>query len=253
MLSDQRHGTLRAMREELLSKQSSEIRGMFGRIAHRYDLLNRVLSIGRDVGWRKTVARRVAAANPGRVLDVCTGTGDLALAVVGDVIVGADFCLPMLALARSKGRGRGRDVPFCAADALQLPFADMSVDVVTVAFGIRNFSDLETGLAELVRVLRPGGLMLVLEFSRPRGPLAPLLRWWVRTVPPRVGRALSGDPEAYTYLPQSVSAFAEGDVLCSALRKAGLDGVEVQQLTSGVASLYEGTRRTAARWREGVS
>lgn len=238
------------MRQELLSKESSEIRGMFGRIAHRYDLLNRVLSMGRDVGWRKTVVRRVAAAGPGRVLDVCTGTGDLALAVDGDLIVGADFCLPMLALARSKGRGRGRDLLFCAADALQLPFADRSVDVVTVAFGIRNFSDLESGLAELVRVLRPGGLLLALEFSRPRGPLAPFLRWWVRTIPPRVGRALSGDPEAYSYLPASVRSFAEGAVLCEALRRAGLDDVGARRLTSGVATLYEGTRSTAAGSRE---
>ncbi len=240
------------MRQELLSKQSSEIRGMFGRIAHRYDLLNRVLSVGRDVGWRKTVVRRVAAAGPGRVLDVCTGTGDLALAVDGDLVIGADFCLPMLVLARSKGRGRGRDVPFCGADALQLPFADCSVDVVMVAFGIRNFSDLEAGLAELVRVLCPGGLLLALEFSRPRGPLAPFLRWWVRTVPPRIGRVLSGDPEAYSYLPASVSSFAEGSVLCAALEKAGLDDVGARRLTSGVATLYEGTRNSAAGSREEV-
>ena len=233
------------MRQELLSKQGSEIRGMFGRVAHRYDLLNRVLSLGQDVGWRKKVALRVAAADPERVLDVCTGTGDLALAMDETTVIGADFCLPMLGVAQSKISSSGRTLPLCAADALHLPIADSVVDVVTVAFGIRNFADLDAGLAELVRVLRPGGMLLVLEFSHPRGPLAPLLGWWVRNIPPRVGRALSGDPEAYTYLPASVSAFAEGSELCRALEAAGLMNVEVRRLTGGVASLYQGWREAS--------
>ncbi len=230
------------MRRELLSKQTSEIQGMFGRIAHRYDLLNRTLSLGRDVSWRRAVARRVAAIDDPLVLDVCTGTGDLAL-TVGDGVIGADFCVPMLELARSKALRLQRRLPLCAADALRLPFADGVADVVTVAFGIRNFADLEAGLGELVRVLRPGGVLLVLEFSRPRGPLAPLLGWWVRTVPPRIGRWLSGDPEAYDYLPASVKSFPEGATMCRGLEDAGLVDVSVRPLTGGVASLYEGTRR----------
>lgn len=233
--------TLRAMRRELLSKQSSEIQGMFGRIAHRYDLLNRTLSLGRDVSWRRVVARRVAEIDHSLVLDVCTGTGDLAL-TVGDGVIGADFCVPMLELARTKARGMQRRLPLCAADALRLPFADGVADVVTVAFGIRNFADLEVGLGELVRVLRPGGVLLVLEFSRPQGPLAPLLGWWVRNVPPRVGRWLSGDSEAYDYLPASVSLFPEGATMCRGLEEVGLVDVKVGPLTGGVASLYEGTR-----------
>ena len=233
---------LRAMRQELLSKQSSEIRGMFGRIAHRYDFLNRVLSLGRDVSWRKTVAQRVAAARPEKVLDVCTGTGDLALAMYGSTVIGVDFCLPMLREAQSKGSSAERSLTLCAADALCLPFADASVDVVTVAFGVRNFADLGVGLSELGRVLRPGGELLVLEFSRPRGPMAPVLGWWMRNVPPRVGRFVSGDPEAYTYLPASVSTFAEGREMCRALETAGLTNVEVRRLTGGVASLYQGRR-----------
>jgi demethylmenaquinone methyltransferase/2-methoxy-6-polyprenyl-1,4-benzoquinol methylase len=233
---------LSAMRQELQSKQSSEIRGMFGRIAHRYDLLNRVLSLGRDVSWRKSVAQRVAAARPDRVLDVCTGTGDLALAIHGTTVIGADFCLPMLREAQSKGASNERSLLLCAADALCLPIADASVDVVTVAFGVRNLADLGAGLAEFVRVLRPGGELLVLEFSRPRGPMAPLLGWWVRNVPPRVGRFLSGDPEAYTYLPASVRTFAEGSGMCRALEAAGLTNIEMVRLTGGVASLYQGRR-----------
>ena len=215
---------------------------MFGRIAHRYDLLNRTLSLGRDVGWRRVVARRVAAIDPSLVLDVCTGTGDLALAVGGQV-VGADFCLPMLVRARRKAGRMQRSLPLCAADALRLPVRDGVVDVVTVAFGIRNFADLEVGLRELVRVLKPGGTLLVLEFSRPRGPLAPVLGWWVRTVPPRVGRWLSGDPEAYDYLPASVSTFPEGATMCRGLEDVGLMDVTVRPLMGGVASLYEGVRK----------
>lgn len=233
------------MRRELLSKQSSEIRGMFGRIAHRYDLLNRTLSLGQDVRWRRAVARRVAQIDHSVVLDVCTGTGDLALTVGGGVI-GADFCVPMLERARSKASRDRRRLPLCAADALRLPFANGSADVVTVAFGIRNFADLEVGLRELVRVLRPGGVLLVLEFSRPRGPLAPILGWWVRTVPPRVGRLLSGDAEAYDYLPASVSTFPEGPAMCRGLEDAGLVDVTVRPLTGGVASLYEGRRPSEA-------
>ena len=230
------------MREELAAKKSGEIRGMFGRIAPRYDLLNRVLSLGRDVSWRPLVAKRVSVAAPVRVLDVCAGTGDLALALPDGLAVGVDFSLPMLAVARRKAAGHGRSLPLVAADALRLPVPDACIDVVTVAFGVRNFEGLEAGLTELVRVLRPGGTLLVLEFSRPRGPLAPLLAWWVRAVPPRIGRLLSGDPEAYTYLPASVGTFPDTDTLCWTLTQTGLEGVKATALTGGVASLYEGVR-----------
>jgi demethylmenaquinone methyltransferase/2-methoxy-6-polyprenyl-1,4-benzoquinol methylase len=231
------------MRQELLSKKTSEIQGMFGRIAHRYDVLNRVLSLGRDVSWRRVVARRVASAKPDVVLDVCTGTGDLGLAIRAPLVLGADFCLPMLELASEKVISRRQRLLLVAADALTLPLADASVDVVTVAFGVRNFSDLETGLSELVRVLRSGGLLLVLEFSRPVGRLAPILGWWVRTVPPRIGKILSGDGEAYSYLPASVSSFADSAEMCRRLGEAGLEDVRARPLTGGVASLYEATRR----------
>ena len=161
---------------------------MFGRIAHRYDLLNRTLSLGCDRRWRRAVAARVATAAPGRLLDVCTGTGDIALGqpAVGSVY-GCDFCLPMLVLARDKAVASATRPAWFAADALRLPVADGALDAVTVAFGIRNFEDLEAGLHELARVLRPHGRVVILEFSTPRGGLAPVLRWWVRQVPPLRG------------------------------------------------------------------
>ena len=229
------------VREELIGRRAAEIRGMFGRVAHRYDLLNRVLSLGQDLIWRRVVVGRVAAARPGRVLDVCTGTGDLALAFDAPTLA-SDFCLPMLARARSKADGRGRPLDLAVADALQLPLAEGTFDVVTVAFGVRNFEDLDRGLAELVRVLSPGGRLLVLEFSRPRGLLGPLLRWWVRTVPPVVGRWLSGDAEAYSYLPASVGLFPDRQEMAERLRAAGLVRVDARSLTGGVATLYEGVK-----------
>lgn len=230
------------MRHELLTKRAHEIRGMFGRVAPRYDLLNRLLSLGRDVKWRRTVAARIAAFGARKVLDLCTGTGDLALALTGGLAVGCDFCLPMLARARDKAVAANRRLPLFAADALDLPVADGVFDAVIVAFGVRNWEDLERGLREMLRVLRPGGLVIVLEFSRPHGLLAPLLGWWVRTVPPRIGRLISGDPEAYSYLPASVDTFAEGTAFSGRLERAGFHDVETSPLTGGVATLYEGLR-----------
>jgi demethylmenaquinone methyltransferase/2-methoxy-6-polyprenyl-1,4-benzoquinol methylase len=148
----------------------------------------------------------------------------------------------MLSHALDKASEAGSRLRLAAADALRLPVAGESVDVVTVAFGIRNFEDLERGLGELVRVLRPGGLLLVLEFSRPRGMLGPLLGWWVRTIPPRIGRMISGDVEAYSYLPASVDAFAEPERICAVLRRLGCDEVTVTSLTGGVCTLYDAKR-----------
>jgi len=231
------------MREQLLARRADDIRGMFARIAHRYDLLNRLLSLGADVRWRRLLARRVAASRPERLLDVCTGTADVALACAGRAgAVGCDFCLPMLARARPKIARSGSDVTLAAADALALPFADGVFGAVTVAFGVRNFERLDRGLAELVRVTAPGGVVLVLEFSRPSGPLGPVLRAWTRLVPPVVGRLVSGDRSAYAYLPASVERFPSGEAMCARLEAAGLGRVRATRLTGGVATLYEGVR-----------
>ena len=231
------------MRDELRSKRGAEIRGMFGRIAQRYDLLNRVLSLGQDRGWRRLLAQKVAAAEPQLTLDVCTGTGDVALGFdLDSETVGTDFCLPMLALARRKALERNRSLPFFAGDALMLPLAGRCVDVVTVAFGVRNFEHLEQGLQELIRVLRPGGTLLILEFSRPSGVFGSVMRGWVRTVPPFVGRWISGDSEAYSYLPQSVNTFPEGLRMVTLLESVGLENVSAQPVTGGVATVYQGQR-----------
>lgn len=227
----------------MLAKRAADIRRMFGRIADRYDLLNRLLSVGRDVAWRRRLARRVAGTANGPVLDVCTGTGDVALALPSTrPVLASDFCLPMLARAAAKGRRRQRPLALFAADASRLPLAAGSVTAVTVAFGVRNFERLEGGLGELVRVLVPGGRLLILEFSRPLGPLAPLLGWWSRRVPPLVGRLISGDSDAYAYLPASVAAFPDGEAMCGILQRLGLDPVTAIRLTGGVATLYEGVK-----------
>jgi demethylmenaquinone methyltransferase/2-methoxy-6-polyprenyl-1,4-benzoquinol methylase len=231
------------VRERLRAKQASEVRAIFARIAHRYDLLNRLLSVGRDAGWRRALVRRALAAGPRLVLDVCAGTGDVALELAEHgATFGCDFCLPMLARARSRARERSVPLPLVAADALELPLPDGSVDLVTVAFGVRNFADLERGLAELARVLRPGGLLLVLEFSRPRGLLGPLLRWWVRTAPPRFGGLLAGDGEAYCYLAGTIAAFPSGEQFVDALTRVGLVPERARPLTGGVVTLYGGVR-----------
>jgi demethylmenaquinone methyltransferase/2-methoxy-6-polyprenyl-1,4-benzoquinol methylase len=232
--------------EGLLAKRGGDIRAMFDRIAPRYDLLNRLLSLGIDVRWRRAVVARTRKVDAPRVLDVCTGTGDLALAFPASVdVAGCDFSLPMLATARMKAVRRGRNMPLVVCDALQLPMRPSSVDIVTVAFGIRNFEDLATGLRELARVIRPGGILLALEFSRPRGVLAPLLGWWVRRVPPRLGRMVSRDRDAYIYLSESVASFANADEVCGLLGRTGFGSIAAHRLTWGVATVYEAVRTTA--------
>ncbi|MCP4898099.1 MAG: ubiquinone/menaquinone biosynthesis methyltransferase [bacterium] len=216
---------------------------MFARVANRYDLLNHLLSLGVDMHWRRRVTRRVVRAAPTVVLDACTGTGDLALSLgKTERVIGSDFCLPMLRHARRKTRQRGSGLGLAAADALSMPLRDESVDVVTVAFGVRNFEDLDDGLEELIRVLGPNGLFLILEFSKPKGIFAPILEWWARRVLPWVGKVVSRDSEAYVYLPESIRTFPEGEEMCSLLREHGLVEVKMVPLTWGVATLYEGVK-----------
>ena len=224
----------------LLAKRAAAIRAMFGRIAPRYDLLNHLLSFGQDVRWRRRLAARAVAAGPTRILDACTGTGDLALAcTAAGAVCGCDFALPMLARARIKAERRRHRLPLFAADVLRLPLPDGCVDLVTVGFGVRNFESLDRGFRELQRVLRDGGRLLMLEFSEPRGGAAPLFGWWLHHVLPVVGGVLSGDASAYHYLPQSVAEFPERDEVTAMLTRAGLEPCGARSFSGGLVTLYE--------------
>lgn len=222
---------------------------MFGEIAGRYDFLNRLLSAGVDRWWRRMTVQLVPPNGEGPVLDICTGTADLALAYHragrGKVeVVGADFCHPMLVIGRDKIRRRGWPIPLVEADAQCLPFADDAFQIVSVAFGLRNVSDTDRGLREMCRVCRPGGRVAVLEFSMPEArPMRSLYGWYFRRVLPRIGQALARNRlDAYAYLPASVGEFPHGEALVERMRAAGLRQVRRYPFTFGIATLYVGVK-----------
>ncbi|MBP7295351.1 MAG: ubiquinone/menaquinone biosynthesis methyltransferase [Acidobacteria bacterium] len=223
---------------------------MFAGIAHRYDLLNHLLSLGTDIRWRRAAVRRWASRLPaGRpeLLDLCCGTGDLArlMARFGPV-TGCDFCLPMLARGRDKLRRRahrGHAICLAAGDALELPFPDGCFDGLMVAFGVRNFADLDAGLREMRRVLRPGGVAGILEFSQPTLPVfRPLFLFYFHRVLPALGRLVSGRGGAYRYLPESVAAFPDTPTFAAQLEAAGFRDVVWRRYTCGVAALHTARR-----------
>jgi demethylmenaquinone methyltransferase / 2-methoxy-6-polyprenyl-1,4-benzoquinol methylase len=214
------------------------VRDMFDRIAPVYDVMNRAMTLGLDTRWRRlTVA---AAVRPGdRVLDVCCGTGDLALASAeaGGHVVGLDFSEKMLARAREKSDA----VDWVRGDATALPFADGEFDAVTVGFGIRNLEDLERGLAEIARVLRPGGRVGCLEITRPRGLLRPFFRLWFDALVPLAGKVLPGG-RAYAYLPASVRRFPGPEDLAAAFERAGFSKIEWRLLGGAIVALHTGVK-----------
>lgn len=220
------------------------VHAMFGRVAHRYDLANHLLSFNIDRYWRAHTARRVLEVlerPTARVLDICCGTGDLMLAFerrrpAGVPVMGSDFCHPMLLAARAKVAG-----PLFEADALALPLPDASLDLVTAAFGFRNLANYEAGLREMRRVLRPGGVAAILEFSQPPNRLfAALYGFYARRILPAIGGALSGSPDAYAYLPESVRKFPSAAGLAELMRAAGFAAVEFERLTAGIVALHLG-------------
>jgi len=214
------------------------VRLMFDRIAPVYDLMNRLMTAGLDQRWRRLTVREVVA--PGdRVLDGCCGTGDLAVAARkagAREVVGLDFSARMLERARKKEPA----VEWIQGDLLELPFEDGSFDAATVGFGVRNVTDLERGLAELRRVLRPGGRLGILEITRPSGPLRLFYRLWFDVLIPLAGRILPGG-KAYTYLPASVRRFPAPDELAELLRAQGFEGVGYRRLGGGIVALHTGT------------
>jgi demethylmenaquinone methyltransferase/2-methoxy-6-polyprenyl-1,4-benzoquinol methylase len=226
---------------------------MFGEISPRYDFLNHVLSGGTDIYWRWRTVRAVPPEGDAPLLDICTGTGDLALAYWkksrGRVpVVGADFTPEMLVLARRKlsrqRGGAGASMVFVGADAQRLPFADETFQIVSVAFGLRNVADSDQGLREMVRVCRRGGRVAVLEFSMPTNRLIRGgYRFYFRRILPRLGQLLSRNRQsAYSYLPASVEEFPQGAALAERMERAGLAGVRWTPLTFGVATLYVGRK-----------
>jgi demethylmenaquinone methyltransferase/2-methoxy-6-polyprenyl-1,4-benzoquinol methylase len=223
------------------------VRGMFGRVARRYDLLNHLLSFHADRYWRARTAARLrdVLARPGaRVADLCCGTGDLVLALEragGAPVFGCDFCHPMLRAAAAKIARRGAGSALFEADALSLPIADDALDGVTVAFGFRNLANYRAGLAEMRRVLKPGGVAAILEFSQPPNALfAALYGFYSRRVLPAVGGLISGSRDAYTYLPESVRRFPSPERLAQEMRETGFREVRFERMTFGIVALHLG-------------
>jgi demethylmenaquinone methyltransferase/2-methoxy-6-polyprenyl-1,4-benzoquinol methylase len=227
-------------------RDPGRIREMFGEISGRYDLLNRLLSAGRDRAWRRATVDRLAPEPGERALDLCGGTGDLALdlAEEGASVVCADFSWPMLLGARPKLAGRrAGPVRLLLADALRLPFAEGSFDLATMAFGLRNLRTVGEGLSEMRRVLRPGGRLGILEFSRPPGRvLRGAYHLYLGRILPAVGGWVSGRPKAYRYLADSIRGFPDQEGLAREMAEAGLEGVTYRNLSGGIVALHTARR-----------
>lgn len=229
--------------------KKEEVREMFDNIAPKYDLLNHTLSVNIDRIWRRRVVNEVRRAKPRRILDVATGTGDLAIALarrIRDVqVMGVDLSEAMLAVARRKVEARGLDnrIVLERGDAEHLDVADASVDAATVAFGVRNFGDLAAGLRELARTIKPGGKVVILEFSRPRNRVfRALYEFYSYKILPRIGGLVSRDKRAYEYLPASVGEFPAPAVFLEMMEKAGFRNCRARSQSFGIAQIYIGER-----------
>jgi demethylmenaquinone methyltransferase/2-methoxy-6-polyprenyl-1,4-benzoquinol methylase len=229
--------------------KKQQVERMFDNIAHRYDFLNHFLSLGIDNVWRKKAIKNLNTIQPKSVLDIATGTGDVAFAVNKNIkpetLVGLDLSEGMLKFAREKAKKRGLEntISFVKGDSENLEFADNSFEGVIVSFGVRNFENLEKGLAEIHRVLKPNGKLVVLEFSKPKKfPVKNLYNFYFNNILPLWGKLISKDQSAYTYLPESVKAFPEGNEFCGIMQKQGFSAVEQKPLTFGICTIYSGIR-----------
>lgn len=236
--------TVKPYSDSDLSKKQ-QVEQMFDNISGKYDLLNRILSMGIDVSWRKKVVKSVKKENPKTILDIATGTGDLAIAMAKATdakITGFDLSAGMLEVGRKKVEEQNLQnrIEMIQGDAENMPFEDNSFDVITVAFGVRNFENLEKGLNDIYRVLKPGGKFIILEFSQPESfPMKQLYSFYSRTVLPQIGKKISKDQSAYTYLPDSVQAFPYGEEMKKILKKSKFVEPYDKKLTFGIASIYE--------------
>jgi len=230
--------------------KSEQVRQMFDNIAPAYDFMNRAMTMGIDRWWRRVAVKRVARMAPQQVLDAATGTGDFALLlcrkIAGVHVTGIDLSQGMLDVARQKAEraGLSQRVTFTQGDCLQLPLATGSMDAVTIAFGVRNFAALEQGLSELCRVLRPGGMLCVLELSVPTNAVA---RWFYNLytlhIIPAVGSLIAHDRAAYRYLPLSIAAAPQGEAMTALMEQAGFEQCTFRRLTLGTCTLYTGTKK----------
>ncbi len=225
--------------------KTEQVRQMFDSIAPAYDFMNRAMTLGIDIWWRKLAVKRLRLLQPARILDVATGTGDFAIQLHQSLkpqhILGIDLSQGMLDEARRKVREKGleKEITFSQDDCMALHLDDESVDAVTVAFGVRNFEHLQQGYHEMARVLRPGGMLCVLELSTPTNPV---IRWfydlYTLHIIPWIGSKKSGDKSAYRYLPQSIAAVPQGDEMLQLMRNAGLKDTTFKRLTLGVCTIY---------------
>ena len=232
--------------------KKNQVARMFDGIAHRYDFLNHFFSLGIDVLWRKACIRMLRKESPSKLLDVATGTADFAIEAVRmglDVhVTGVDISAGMLDVGREKiaARGWNDKIELIQGDSVALPFEDDTFDAYIVAFGVRNFEDLQGGLGDMLRVLKPGALGLVLEFSKPKHfPIKQVFGLYFKHIMPTVGKWVSKDPSAYTYLPESVQAFPEGEAFLDQMRQAGYRDVQARSLTGGIATIYSGRKPQA--------
>jgi demethylmenaquinone methyltransferase/2-methoxy-6-polyprenyl-1,4-benzoquinol methylase len=229
-------------------KKKEQVQHMFNDISGKYDFLNHFLSLGVDFSWRRKFVNQLSRYKPHRVLDVATGTGDLAVLICTlepEQVTGIDIAGKMLAIAKKKAAQKQLQdkLTFQEGDAENLPFPDEVFDAVTVAFGVRNFNDLERGLTEMKRVMKTGGVIMILEFSHPASfPQKQLYGFYSKHIIPFIGKMVSRNKQAYTYLPESISAFPSGKDFLDILEKVGMKNVSLRALTFGVATIYKGEK-----------
>lgn len=230
--------------------KKEQVAEMFDHIAPKYDLLNQVLSLGIHKAWRRKTVKKIADLKPRVIMDVATGTGDLAIEAVRQLapekVVGVDISEGMMNLGRQKVKAKNLDtiISFQLGDSENLPFEHNTFDAITVGFGVRNFAHLEVGMKGMYDVLKPGGKLAVLEFSKPhKFPMKQLVNFYYRFILPLIGRMVSSDKRAYTYLPESIQAFPEGEKFLEVMKNAGFKDVKRQPLTFGVASIYTGVKK----------